>query len=86
YEKYKRYYDVVLAKGVSDIKTLIKVSFPLLKPDSLFITQKGEDLEGELRDAELELKKANWGVKNIIEVNKPIFGRAFRFVVIQNLS
>ncbi|MEK6591129.1 MAG: 16S rRNA (guanine(527)-N(7))-methyltransferase RsmG [Nitrospinota bacterium] len=86
HEKYKRYYDVVLAKGVSDIKTLIKVSFPLLKSGSLFITQKGEDLEGELKDAELELKKGNWRVKNIIEVNKPIFGRAFRLVVIQNLS
>lgn len=82
-EKYKGYFDAVTSKGVAEIKNLLKVSLPLLKPNGLFITQKGDDLEGELKDAEEEMKKGKWVVENIIEINNPIFGRRFRLIAIQ---
>ncbi|MBI3601184.1 MAG: 16S rRNA (guanine(527)-N(7))-methyltransferase RsmG [Nitrospinae bacterium] len=82
-EKYKGYFDVVLSKGVAEIKNLLKVSFPLLKSNGLFITQKGDDLEIELKDAEEEMKKDKWVVKNIMKINNPIFGRKFRLITIQ---
>jgi len=82
-EKYKGGYDVVLSKGVANIDKLLKVSLPLLKSKGLFITQKGDDLEIELKGAEEEMKRDNWIVKNIMEINNPIFGRKFRLIIIQ---
>ena len=82
-EKYKGCYDVVLSKGVAEMDILLKASFQLLKPNGLFITQKGEDLEEKLKGADVEFKKGNWVIQKIIEINKPVFDRRFRLAVIQ---
>ena len=82
-EKYKGCYDVVLSKGVAEMDILLKASFQVLKSNGLFITQKGEDLEEKLKGADVEFKKGNWTIKEIIEINKPIFDRKFRLAVIQ---
>ena len=85
-EKYRGCYDVVLSKGVAEMDILLKASFQILKPNGLFITQKGEDLESKLKGADVEFKKGNWTIKEIIEINKPIFDRKFRLAVIQKCS
>ena len=82
-ERYKGFYDVVLSKGVAEMDILLKASFQVLKSNGLFITQKGEDLEEKLKGADVEFKKGNWTIKEIIEINKPIFDRKFRLAVIQ---
>jgi 16S rRNA (guanine527-N7)-methyltransferase len=82
-EKYKGYFDVVVSKGAAEIKNLLKVSLPLLKPNGLFITQKGDDLEIELKNAVEEMKKGKWVIKDIMEINNSIFGRKFRLITIQ---
>ena len=82
-EKYRGCYDVVLSKGVAEMDILLKASFQILKPNGLFITQKGEDLESKLKGADVEFKKRKWTIKDVIEINKPVFERKFRLAVIQ---
>ena len=82
-ERYKGFYDVVLSKGVAEMDILLKASFQILKPNGLFITQKGEDLESKLKGADVEFKKRKWTIKDVIEINKPVFERKFRLAVIQ---
>jgi 16S rRNA (guanine527-N7)-methyltransferase len=82
-ERYEGHYDVILSKGVAEIDILLKSSFQLLKSKGLFITQKGEDLEAKLKGSDAEFKKGNWSIKEIIEIDKPIFDRKFRLAVIQ---
>lgn len=82
-DKYREYYDVILSKAVGDIGILLKASFPLLKAEGLFITQKGDDLETELKGVEGELRKGKWVIKDILEIDKPMFGRKFKLVKIQ---
>lgn len=85
-EKHKRDYDVILSKGVADMETLLRIASPLLKSKGLLITQKGGNIDEELKRAEQKLKNGEWVIKKLIEIDKPIFNRKFHLIIMQNLS
>ncbi len=76
--------DVVTARAVSALKTLIPLVVPLMKPGGQMVLLKGQKVEDEVRAAAPVL--VNWRVSNpTIELTGPEFGteetRLFRATV-----
>jgi 16S rRNA (guanine527-N7)-methyltransferase len=49
-------YDVVLARAVADLSELAEYCLPLCRKGGIFLAQKGQDIEAELRNAETALR------------------------------
>lgn len=64
-------YDLVIARAVSNLPTLIEICTPLVKISGYFIAMKG-DLKDELILSKKIIKDVNVELDNIIEFNLPI--------------
>lgn len=55
--KYLNQFDIVCARAVAKLKELVKYSLPYVKPRGIFIAQKTENIEDEIREALPIIKK-----------------------------
>ncbi len=56
-DKYKNSFDIVCARAVAKLNELVKYCLPYLKPNGIFIAQKGENIEEEIKEALPVLKE-----------------------------
>ena len=56
-KEYINKYDVVLCRAVAELKELVKISFPFLRPGGVLLAFKAQRAEQEIKEAEGTLKK-----------------------------
>lgn len=61
-------FDIVMSKALASVKVSLKYAGPFLKKGGLFITYKGKKFFNEIKEAEPVMKKLNFILKNIYEV------------------
>ena len=65
--KYEKYFDVVLARAVSSLENLVKLSLPVLKRGGVMIFYKGPRVYSEIKDIQNFLDKNKLYIKNIYD-------------------
>lgn len=61
-------FDIVMAKALASVKISLKHAEPFLKTGGFFITYKGKKFFGEIKEAESVIKKLNFVLKSVYEV------------------
>lgn len=61
-------FDIVTAKALAPVKMSLKYAEPFLKNGGLFITYKGKKFFNEIKEAEVIIKKLNFVLKSVYEV------------------
>lgn len=58
-------YEMVVAKAVAPLVTLVELALPLLKPDGVLLAFKGPQAQQEITDAEFALKTVGGAVQSV---------------------
>lgn len=61
-------FDIVTAKALASVKASLKYAGSFLKSGGFFITYKGKKFFNEIKEAELVIKKLNFVLKSVYEV------------------
>ncbi|UQZ89642.1 16S rRNA (guanine(527)-N(7))-methyltransferase RsmG [Deltaproteobacteria bacterium Smac51] len=67
----KSYYNLITARGVSDMEKLFSIAGPRLKGDGFFISFKGPQGEREIKDSVNEMKKRKMALCDRIDFKLP---------------
>jgi 16S rRNA (guanine527-N7)-methyltransferase len=76
-------YDIVTARAVSELKNLVKDSFPFLTPGGSLLAYKSGKAEVEIAAAQKVMKKLGGTLKAGILVTTPVAGKERRIVVVR---
>jgi len=61
-------FDIVTAKALASVKISLKYAEPFLKKGGLFVAYKGKKFFNEIKEAELAMKKLNFVLKSVYDV------------------
>ena len=70
-KNYREKYDVVTARAVSNLSTLLELCIPFLKVNGIFICMKSSNIDEELKNAENALKQLNADIIKIDNIKIP---------------
>lgn len=76
-------YDVVTARAVSELKDLVKDSFPFLAPGGRLLAYKSGKADAEIAAAQEIMKKLGGVLEAGIQMTTPVAGRERRIVVVR---
>ncbi|MBI4785844.1 MAG: 16S rRNA (guanine(527)-N(7))-methyltransferase RsmG [Chloroflexi bacterium] len=77
---HREQYDCAVARAVAELATLLEYSLPFVKVGGIFIAQKGNKVEDEIRRAERALTVLGGRVREIVPVQLP--GLELRHLVV----
>ncbi len=83
-EQYRGKYDVVVARALAELNTLVELALPFLKEKGIFIAYKGPRYNEELGKAGKAIQALGGEVQDIVESD--ITGIRRAFVVIRKIS
>jgi 16S rRNA (guanine527-N7)-methyltransferase len=69
---YRMQFDIVTARAVSKLSTLLEVSIPFLNQNGTFVAMKGPDIDVELRQADRAMKLLNAKLEKKIIFSLPL--------------
>ena len=79
------FYDLITARGVSDLKNLFSIAGPRLPKGGFFIAFKGPQGEQELKDSSAELKKRKLALFESLTFKLPFVEAERRLYIFQKL-
>lgn len=79
-------YDVAVARAVTSLPVLAEYTLPLVKPDGVFIAQKGQDPGAEVKLAAHAFKILGGQVSQILSVQVPNLEAARHLAVIKKVA
>ena len=68
---HRQRYDVVLARAVADLSVLAEYCLPLCRKGGLFVAQKGEQIDAELRDAQAAIDLLGGTLREVKPLHLP---------------
>ncbi len=77
------FYDLITARGVSNLKKLLSIAGPRLNKNGFFIAFKGPQGELELKDSASELKKRNINLHDCLSFKLPFLEVERRLFILQ---
>ena len=81
-----RKYDIVTARAVSELKDLVKDSFPFLIPGGRLLAYKSGKADAEIAGAQEVMKKLGGVIETGIIVTTPGSGKERRIVVVRKMN
>ncbi|MEW6096635.1 MAG: 16S rRNA (guanine(527)-N(7))-methyltransferase RsmG [bacterium] len=85
-EGYRQRYDLVLARAVAKLNTLVECALPFLKIGGLFISQKGLDIKDELIQAQKAIDILGGRFKEQRRITLPIVQEDKNLVIIEKIK
>ena len=79
-------FDVAIARAVADMSVLSEYCLPLVKIGGLFLAMKGPAVEEDLAGAGAAIKILGGSVREIINIDLPLYGDRRKIVVIEKVS
>jgi 16S rRNA (guanine527-N7)-methyltransferase len=79
-------FDVAVARAVADMRVLSEYCLPLVKVGGLFLALKGPAVEEDLAGAGAAIKILGGSVREIIDIDLPLYGDRRKIVVIEKVS
>jgi len=83
---YRENYDVVLARAVAELPTLVELTLPFCRPGGIFISSKKGEIAAELADAENAIAILGGKFKEVRNIDLPEFSDERRLVVIEKVA
>jgi 16S rRNA (guanine(527)-N(7))-methyltransferase RsmG len=81
-----RKYDIVTARAVSELKDLVKDSFPFLAPGGRLLAYKSGKAEVELAAAQEVMKKLGGVIETGLILSTPVAGKERRILVVRKMA
>ena len=78
--QYRQSFDVVVSRAVANLSLLAEMCIPFLKPDGIFIAQKGVDCEEELNGAKNAIKELGGQTLKVLDIEIPTFNQVEKVV------
>lgn len=85
-EEYRERYDVILARAVAKLNTLVECALPFLKIGGVFIAQKGVDVHDELLRAQKAIEILGGRLREQKRILLPIVYEERNLVIIEKLK
>lgn len=85
-DQYRERYDLVLARGVGKLNTLVEWALPFLKIGGIFISQKGYDIKDELIHAQKAIEILGGRLKEQKQIILPIIYENKNLVIIEKIK
>lgn len=85
-EEYRQRYDLVVARAVAKLNTLVEWALPFLKIGGLFISQKGLDIKDELVQAHKSIDILGGEFKAQRRITLPILHEDKNLVIIEKIK
>lgn len=79
-------YDIAISRAVASLNTLSEYSIPFVKVGGYFISMKGPDVDGELKDAERGIKILGGKVKDVKKINLPLSDITHSLIIIEKIK
>jgi len=79
-------YDMVTARAVARLSVLNEFCLPFAKPGGVFVAMKGNDVEGELAEAEYSLRELKGKLREVFHLELPLELSNRNLIVIEKLS
>ncbi|MBI5182866.1 MAG: 16S rRNA (guanine(527)-N(7))-methyltransferase RsmG [Nitrospinae bacterium] len=79
-------FDIILSKGIGRLMVFLSAVTPLLKRGGLFITQKGDDYQKEIKEVEEIFSMGKGILKEVIPIELPPHLMRYNIIVIQRCS
>lgn len=83
---YREAFDVALARAVAQMSVLVEYALPLVRVGGIFVAQKGDDIEGEMKSASAAIKLLGGRLQEIRPICLPGSEIARHLVVVQKLG
>jgi 16S rRNA (guanine527-N7)-methyltransferase len=77
------HYDIITARAVSELKELVKDSFPFLAPGGQLLAYKASKADEEITAAEDVIRKLGGKLEHGISLSAPLTGKERRIVVVR---
>ncbi|MEK7354432.1 MAG: 16S rRNA (guanine(527)-N(7))-methyltransferase RsmG, partial [Chloroflexota bacterium] len=84
--EYRESFDVVLARGVAELATLVELTLPFCTIRGSFIAQKKEPLEGEINQAGKAIRLLGGRLREVKKIELEEFPDKRRLVIIDKIS
>lgn len=84
--EYRERYDVVLARAVAKLNTLVECVLPFLKIGGLFIAQKGSDVQNEVSQAQKAIEVLGGRIREQKGIILPILYEERNLVIIEKIK
>lgn len=85
-EEYRERYDLVLARAVAKLNTLVECALPFLKIGGVFISQKGLDIKDELIQTQKAIDILGGRLKEERRITLPIVHENKNLVIIEKIK
>ena len=79
-------YDIAISRAVASLNTLSEYSIPFVKVGGYFISMKGPDVDGELKDAERGIKILGGKVKDVKKITLPLSDITHSLIIIEKIK
>jgi 16S rRNA (guanine527-N7)-methyltransferase len=79
-------YDLITARAVSELKELVKDSFPFLAPGGRLLAYKASKADEEIAAAQDVIKKLGGKLERGISLSAPLTGKERRIVVVRKMK
>ncbi len=84
--EYRERYDIVVARAVAKLNTLVECALPFLKIGGIFIAQKGFDVQNEISQAEKAIDVLGGRIREQKRIILPILHEKRNLVIIEKLN
>ncbi|MDI6734582.1 MAG: 16S rRNA (guanine(527)-N(7))-methyltransferase RsmG [bacterium] len=84
--EYRERYDVVVARAVAKLNTLVECALPFLKAGGIFIAQKGFDIQNEVSHAQKAIEVLGGRIREQKRIILPILHEERNLVIIEKLK
>lgn len=84
-ERYRQKFDLVLARAVAKLNTLVECALPFLKIGGIFLSQKGLDIKDELSQAQRAIEILGGKVKEQKQITLPIVHEDRNLIIIEKI-
>jgi len=85
-EEYRERYDLVVARAVAKLNTLVEWALPFLKTGGIFISLKGVEIKDELIQAQNAINILGGKLKEQIQITLPIVHEGRNLVIIEKIT
>jgi len=85
-EKYRQGFDLVVARAVAKLNTLVEYTLPFLKKGGIFISQKGLDIKDELIQAQRAIEILGGRLKEQKRIILPIIYEEKNLIILEKIK
>lgn len=85
-ERYRQRFDLVLARAVAKLNTLVECALPFLKIGGIFLSQKGLDIKDELIQAQRAIEILGGKIKEQRQITLPIVHEDRNLIIVEKIK